>query len=82
VVGICDKELINKTLTEGDLNILISPAFFGNHEASEEEIVSALKDCQNINIFGERCINLAIQHGFLEKESCRMIAGVPHAIIL
>lgn len=82
VVGICDKDLIGTTLTEGNLNIVISPAFFGSHEASEEEVLSALKDCNNINIFGERCISLAIKHGYIDRESCRVISGVPHAIIL
>lgn len=82
VVGICDKELIGTTLTEGDLNISISSSFFGNHVASEEEVLSALKDCANINMFGERCISLAIKNGYIDRESCRIIAGVPHAIIL
>lgn len=82
VVGICDRELLGKTLTEGDLNILINPAFFGTHEGTEEEVLTALRDCENINLFGERCIGLAIKHGYLDRESCRMIAGVPHAIIL
>jgi len=82
VVGICDQELLGTTLTEGDLNVVISPSFFGNHLASEDEILAVLRDCENINMFGERCIDLAIRHGFIDKESCRMIAGVPHVIIL
>ncbi|PWR74056.1 DUF424 domain-containing protein [Methanospirillum lacunae] len=82
VVGICDHELLGKTLSEGDLNVVISPEFFGSHLATEEEILAALRDCENINMFGERCISLAISHGFIDEDSCRMIAGVPHAIIL
>nr|WP_319580871.1 DUF424 domain-containing protein [uncultured Methanospirillum sp.] len=82
VVGICDQELLGTTLAEGDLNMVISPSFFGEHLATEEEILAALHDCGNINMFGERCIDLAVRHGFVERESCRMIAGVPHAIIL
>ena len=82
VVGICDRELLGTTLTEGDLNIEISPFFFGNHEATEEEILAALKDCENINMFGERCIDLAIRHGYVEKDCCRFIGGVPHVIIM
>lgn len=82
VVGICDQELLGTTLSEGDLNILIHPSFFGADEATEEEILAALHDCENINLFGEQCISLAIKHGYLDRESCRMVAGVPHAIIL
>jgi len=82
VVGICDRELINTTLTEGDLHILISPAFFGECGATEEEVLTTLRTCSNINLFGERCISLAVKYGFIGRESCRIIAGVPHAIIL
>ena len=82
VVGICDQELINTTLSEGDLNIVISPVFFGDQVVSEEEVLNALKTCNNINMFGEQCIGLAIKHGYLDRDSCRIIAGVPHAIIL
>jgi len=82
VVGICDKELLGSTLTEGDLNVAISPAFFGDKLATEEEILSVLRTCGNINMFGERCVGLAIKHGYIDQESCRIIAGVPHAIIL
>lgn len=82
VVGICDKELLGTTLTEGDLNIVISPGFFGGEEAGEEEILAVLQKYGNINMFGERCTSIAIQHGFIDHASCRMIAGVPHAVIL
>ena len=82
VVGICDRELIGTTLTEGDLNIEINPHFFGTTEATEDEVLAALNDCDNINMFGERCIALAIKHGYLEQDSCRYIGGIPHAIIL
>lgn len=82
VVGICDRELIDTTLSEGELSILISRSFFGDQVATEEEILNTLEKYGNINMFGERCISLAIKHGYLDRESCRMIAGVPHAIIL
>jgi hypothetical protein len=82
VVGICDKELIGTTLAEGDLTIFISPAFFGNEEANEGEVLKVLAECENINMFGERCISLAIKNGYIDRDSCRTIAGVPHAVIL
>ncbi|MDD1729177.1 MAG: DUF424 domain-containing protein [Methanospirillum sp.] len=82
VVGICDRELLGTTLTEGDLNVVISPTFFGETVATQEEVLAALSDCRNINMFGERCVSLAIQQGYVDKEACRMIAGVPHAVIL
>jgi hypothetical protein len=82
VIGICDRELLGTTLTEGDLSIEINDKFFGTYEATKEEVLAALNECNNINMFGERCTSLAIEHGYLEPGSCRIIDGVPHAIIL
>lgn len=82
VVGICDRELIGQTLTEGDVSVQITESFFGNRPASEEEIIRVLNTSDNISIFGKRCIDLAIDKGFLEEESCRIIAGVPCATII
>jgi hypothetical protein len=82
VVGICDKELIGTTLVEGDLSVYIDPRFFGDTQVTEQEVLSALKTSNNINMFGERCISIAIENRFVDREFCRIIAGVPHVIIL
>lgn len=82
VVGICDRELIGQTLTEGDVSVQITESFFGNQPASEEEIIRVLNTSDNISIFGKRCIELAIDKGLLERESCRIVAGVPYATII
>ncbi|HWQ67612.1 MAG TPA: DUF424 domain-containing protein [Methanospirillum sp.] len=82
VAGLCDRELVGTTLTEGALNVIISPSFFGDTPVSEEEVLAALRNCDNINIFGERCISLAVKNGIFERDSCREIAGVPYATIM
>ncbi len=82
VVGICDRELTGKTLTEGDLSITISDFFFGDMIVSEERVIEVLKNSGNITIFGERSVNLAIKHDVLCENDYKIIAGVPHAIIL
>lgn len=82
IVGICDRELIGQTLTEGDVSVEITESFFGNEPVSEEVIIRVLNTSDNISLFGKRCIDLAIDKGILEKESCRIIAGVPCATII
>ena len=82
VVGICDRELIGKTLNEGSLSISITHAFFGDQPATEEEIIRVLECSDNITIFGERAVSLAIHHGSIEKEACKNVAGVPYAMII
>ena len=61
VIGLCDRELIGKTFTEGEISISVSEAFFGNQQVTEEEVVRILMDADNVTIFGERCL-LAVFH--------------------
>jgi hypothetical protein len=47
----------------------------------EDEVRDALKNAGNINLIGERSVNLAIGMGLLTKSECMMIGKVPHAQI-
>jgi uncharacterized protein len=76
VVGVCDRELVGKTFTEGALSITVTEAFFGDKVASEDEIINVLKQADNATIYGDRSVNLAIREGILEEENCRRIGGV------
>lgn len=81
IVAVCDRELVNTTITDGDVEIRISESFYGNRSATEEEIVNALTDAGNANIMGNRSVALAVKHGIVAEESCIRIGRVPHALV-
>lgn len=81
-VAACDKELINKTISEGDIEIVISDKFYGTDIQTEEELKKALKKVRNANLIGKRVIAVAIGCGAIDEESCIYIEGIPHAQIL
>ena len=81
VVAVCDRELLNTTIRHEKLTITITDSFYGNTPATEDEIKDALKNAGNINLIGERSVNLAIEMGLLTKSGCMMIGKVPHAQI-
>ena len=81
VVAVCDRELMNTTITDGDVEIRITGSFYGNRPATEEEVVSALHDAENANIMGERSVALAVRHGIVEEGSCILVGKVPHALV-
>jgi hypothetical protein len=81
VVAVCDRELLNTTICHEKLSLTVSETFYGNTPATEDEIRTALKNAGNINLIGERSVNLAIQMGLLTKSGCIMIGNVPHAQI-
>jgi len=79
VVAVCDRELINTILTDGELEVRVTEAFYGNRCATEEEVREALMDADNANIMGERAVALAVGLGIITASSCIMIGRTPHA---
>ena len=81
VVAVCDRELLNTTISHEKLTITVSDSFYGTTPATDDEVRDALKSAGNINIIGERSVNIAIGMGLLTKSGCIMIGNVPHAQI-
>lgn len=79
IVAVCDRELLNTTISHGGLSVKISEAFYGNCPASEEMVRAALKNTGNINLMGKRSVRIAIDMGIITRSGCIMIGDVPHA---
>jgi len=82
VVAVCDRELINTTVSNGDIEVCISESFYGTRLATEEEVSTALDNAVNANLMGSRVIALAVARGFVDRDGCLMIGAVPHAQII
>jgi hypothetical protein len=82
VVAVCDQELLNTTVSAGDLEIHISETFYGGKLSTDEEVSQALRSADNVNIMGERSVALAIGLGLVGKDGCIRIGSVPHAQII
>ncbi len=81
VVAVCDRELLNTTITQDDLKIMISDKFYGTTPVSEADVTEALRAGGNINLMGERSVAVAIKMGLITRADCIMIGSVPHAQI-
>ncbi len=79
VVAVCDRELINTTLSHGSLTVAITEAFYGTCPSTEDEVREALRNADNINLMGERAVGVAISMGLITRDGCIMIGTVPHA---
>jgi|SRR5665647_2316166 len=79
IVAVCDRELLNTTISHGDLSIHVSEWFYGNCPASEESVRAALKKAGNINLMGKRSVSIAIEMGLVTHAGCIMIGDIPHA---
>jgi hypothetical protein len=81
VVAVCDRELLNTTISGGPLTVTVSEAFYGTCPATEADVQAALKNEDNINLMGERSVAVAVGMGLLARSSCIMIGTIPHAQI-
>ncbi|MGD1004170.1 MAG: DUF424 domain-containing protein [Methanoregulaceae archaeon] len=79
IVAVCDRELINTTISHGDIEFRVTEAFYGNCQTSEQEVREALSHANNANIIGERTVAIAIEMGLISRSGCIMIGTVPHA---
>jgi hypothetical protein len=79
IVAVCDRELINTTITSETMKIIISESFYGSCPATEAEVTEALRRAGNINLIGERSVGIAVGMGLVDRSTCIMIEKIPHA---
>jgi hypothetical protein len=81
VVAVCDRELLNTTITNGDLKVTVSEWFYGTTCVDEAAVTEALSKGDNLNLLGERAVGVAIKLGLISRADCIMIGSVPHVQI-
>lgn len=81
IVAVCDTELLNTTLTDDDLTIHVSEAFYGTTECTEDEVKEGIQSASNCNLIGKKAIRIAIECGILDENGYMMVGNVPHAQI-
>ena len=80
VLAACDSELINKTLNEKDKQVIITEKFYGKNKATKQEFIKLLNKHKNINLVGNKAVEIAIDQGKVKNYSS--IKGVKIAIII
>ena len=81
VVAVCDRELLNRRIRHGKIEIHVSESFYGTTPVDESEVADAIRDADNINIIGARAIAVAAGLGLIDPSGCLLIDGIPHAQI-
>ena len=81
MLNICDPELVDKTLHDGETKIKINPNYYAERDVDEHEAKNLLTKCNSINMVGEKTISLAINLGIGSEKSIRRIEGIPFLIV-
>ena len=77
MLNICDHELVDKTLHDGETKIKINPNYYAERDVDEHEAKNLLTKCNSINMVGEKTVSLAINLGIGSEKSIRRIEGIP-----
>lgn len=79
VVAVCDKELIGKKLTSGELFLKVSETFYKGELKDKNEVKKLLKGAMNINLVGKESVGLGVELGLIDKENIIMFKDIPYA---
>ncbi len=79
VLAACDEELLGRTFSQGKLQITIYESFYGGVLVDEEGLERHMRNATILNLVGERCIQKAIELGWVDPENILKIQGIPHA---
>ena len=82
LVAACDKEILGKTLSDGDIEIKVNSSFYGLELCSKETLSQALKECSLANLLGDKVVEHAIGKGLIDKKNVCIVGGVKHAQIV
>jgi hypothetical protein len=77
LVAACDKELIGRTLREGEIKLEVS-SFYEGEDATEEMLINRLSMCTIANLVGKRTVAAAAKHKLIDEECVMLVEGVPH----
>ena len=81
LLAVCDKEHIGKTFTEGEIEFKASEKFYGGEDITPEELEKAFFKVDTVNLFGNKCVDLAIKNGLVSEKGTIKVKGIKHAQI-
>ena len=81
MLNICDADLLGTTISQNELNILISTSYYGDQIIEKDEAKKLLENSTIINMVGKNTISLSLELGIGSKNGVKEISGVPFLIV-
>ena len=79
LVAACDKEILGKVFTEGELQLEVSKRFYCGELKDLKELSRILNEATIANLVGDKVVDYAVSCGLVSKENVLVIGGVKHA---
>jgi len=81
ILAVCDKEHLGKTFEEEKICFTASTKFYSGEEVTENQLIQMFKEADSINLFGNKCVEIAIKEGLASEKGALKIKGIKHAQI-
>ena len=81
MLNICDADILERRLTDGDLRMHISKGCYGGNLVGWKEAEDLLEKSSIINMAGEKIVRLSIEIGVGSEAGIRTISDVPFLIV-
>jgi len=82
LLAMCDCEILGKTLREGKIVFHVKDEFYNGGRVTLEEAIDMIKNSTIVNMVGKKCVEKAIEKGYVHPEAVLNIEGIPHAQIV
>lgn len=81
MLSICDANILEQHLVQGDLHMHISKGYYGERLIGWKEAEELLEKSSIINMAGENIVRLAIEIGVGSENGTRTISNIPFLIV-
>lgn len=80
VVSICDEDVLGYSYEGRDLFFEVNEDFYKGDLVTEDVVLNFLEGSNNLNLVGNRIIELSLRKGFIDEDCVRIIGDVKHAL--
>ncbi|HRS42352.1 MAG TPA: DUF424 family protein [Candidatus Diapherotrites archaeon] len=81
IFACCDKELMDKTLKHGEIEIHLSKSFYGSEKITEKGFLEQINNCDCANVFGNRACDVLLKKKIITKGQIIHIDKIAHTQI-
>lgn len=67
LVTVCDKNLLGKTLCDGELELYVNDRFFGGELSSLEECIEEMCKATSLNLIGSKIVDAAVENRMVNE---------------
>jgi hypothetical protein len=82
LVSVCDPDVLGETFESGSVSLTVEEEFYDGDPHEPEAVVEVLARAQVANLVGTEAVELAIEHGFVERANVLDLEGTLHAQFL